>query len=180
MIEIIVIPIVCIGITAVSAFVLLLLKDRWFEPSREQIDEASRLFLKRLKSPDFAAVERHFGHALPECLIALHADQQELLRSDFFVAPTQADAENECWEIACYQPVDEQSIVDCWPGNEEYLAFADDGCGNEYLINPKETDPAVFFRDHETNELIQVCDRLTEFMKWPRLGIEIESHDSAG
>ena len=177
--EILTVAIVLISANVILAVVILALKDWWLEPSRVQIEEASRVLLQRLRSPDFVAVERHFGHPLPKCLLALHADRQELMRSDFSLAPTEVDAEEECWEIGCYQPLDEQSILDGWPGNEKYLVFAGDGYGNDYLIDPKEEDPAVFFFDHETSELIHVCDRFTEFMKWPRSGVQIESHDSA-
>ena len=180
MFEIITIPIVYIVPAVVLAMFALRLNDWWFEPSRDEIEEASRLFLQRLQSPDFAAVERHFGHPLPECLLALHADKQELMRSDFFVAKTETDAENECWEIAYYQPADEHSVRDASPDMEEYFAFAGDGCGNDYLIDPKQSDPAVLFCDHETGELTRVCNRFTEFMKWPRSRIKVESHDSAG
>ena len=177
--EIIAIPFACIGITVILAVAVLRLKDLWFEPSHEQVDEASRLFRKRLQSPDFATVERHFGHPLPECLLQLHSDKQELLQSDFFVASTKDTVENECWEIAYYQPLDGQSIRESWHRMGDYFAFASDGFGNDYLIDPKENDPAVLFYEHERGELTRVCDRFTEFMKWPRLGIKIESHDSA-
>ena len=43
---------------------------------------------------------------------------------------------------------------------------------NGYLIDPKEEDPAVLFHDHETGELSRVCDRFTEFMRWPRLEVK--------
>jgi hypothetical protein len=168
MFEIITLPVLCIGITFVLAIIALRIKDWWFEPSPELVTLALQKSLHRLQTPDFAAVERHFGHPLPECLLALHADKQELMRSDFFVARTEDDADNECWEIAYYQPVDERSVRNPSPGREGYFAFAIDGIGNDYLIDPKEDDPAVLFRDDVTGEVTGVCDRFTEFMKWPR------------
>ena len=168
MFEILVVPVIYIGITVVLAMIALRLKDWWFEPSPELVTLALQQLLHRLQTPDFAAVEQHFGHPLPECLLALHADKQELMRSDFFVAPAEDDADNECWEIAYYQPVDEQSVRNTSPGMEEYFAFAIDGIANDYLNDPKEDDPAVLFRDDVTGEVTRVGDRFTEFMKWPR------------
>jgi hypothetical protein len=44
-----------------------------------------------------------------------------------------------------------------------------EGCGNEYLIDPREDNPPVLFHDHETGELSRLCDRFSEFKDWPRL-----------
>ncbi len=168
MFDIVAVPVVCIGATVVLALIAVRLKDWWFEPSPELVTLDLQQRLHRLQTPDFDAAERRFCHPLPECLLALHANQQELMRSDFFVAPTEDDAENECWEIAYYQPVDEESVRTKSPGMEEYFAFAIDPIGNDYLIDPKEDDPSVLFRDDVTGEVTPVCDRFTEFMKWPR------------
>ncbi len=135
---------------------------------KEEASRYSRRCKERLQHPDFAAVERHFGHPLPACVQTLYANQQELMRGDFLVAASIDAAPETRWYIGFYMPADEESLRDAWPGLEKYFAFADDGSGDRYLIDPKEEDPPVLFHDHETGEISHVCDQFTEFMKWPR------------
>ncbi len=148
---------------------LLVARDWLTRPSKRKLEEYSRQFTERLRHPDLSAVEKHFGRPLPLCIRALYANSDELLRSDFEVANAVDAAPEAHWYIAFYQPADEQSVRDSWPGLEKYFAFADDGCGNGYLIDPKEEDPPVLFHDHETGEIARVCDHFTEFMNWSRL-----------
>ncbi len=163
--------VVIVGIFIGMPVALLLARDWFTRPSKKKIEEYSRQFTERLQHPDFPAVEKHFGRPLPTCVQALYADRQELLRGDFEVAAVRDAAPEHRWYVAFYQPADGQSAKDTWPGLEKYFAFADDGCGNGYLVDPKEEDPAVLFHDHETGELSGVCDRFTEFMRWPRMEV---------
>lgn len=151
---------------------LLIARDWFSRPSKEKIEEYSRQFTQRLQNPDFAAVEKHFGCPLPDCVKALYANTQELTRGDFEVAPSADVSEEERWYVAFYLPADEQSVRDTWPGLEKYFVFADDGSGNGYLIDPRENDPPVLFHDHEGGKFSPVCNRFTEFMRWPRLEVE--------
>jgi len=147
---------------------LLVFRDRFQRPSKKGIEEYSRRFTERLRHPDFAAVERHFGRPLPSCVQALYANHEELLRGDFETAATRDATPASRWYMAFYQPADGPSVKDAAPGMEKYFAFADDGCGNGYWIDPTEEDPAVLFHDHETGEVSLVCRHFTKFMRWPR------------
>src|SRR5262245_43167041 len=160
---------VIIGIFVVLPFLLLAARDWIRKPSKKKIEEYSRKFTERLQRPDFSAVQQHFGVPLPPPVQALYTNHQELFRENFEVAAMANAAPEDRWFVAFYQPADEQSARDAWPGLEKYFAFADDGCGNGYLIDPKSDDPAVLFHDHETSEISRVSERFTEFMKWPRL-----------
>ncbi len=103
----------------------------------------SRQFTERLQNPDLSAVKEHFGHPLPPSVQLLYANREELLRQDFEVAAVPDAGSERRWYVAFYQPADQQSAQDTWPGLEKYFAFADDGCGNGYLIDPQENDPPV-------------------------------------
>ncbi len=151
--------------------VAFMLAREWFSrPSTRAMQEESRRFVERLHRPDFAAVQRRYGHPLPTCVESLYRNHAELLRSNFEVAPTPDAAPDQRWYVAFYCPVDDESVnEETWPGLEKFFAFADDGFGNGYLIDPREEDPTVHFHDHEAGELSRVCDRFTEFMTWPRL-----------
>lgn len=148
---------------------MLCVRDWVTRPSKQQIDKAHTRFNERLRNPDLPAVEKHFGHPLPECLRSFYEDRQELLRGDFETAAIPNPAADDRWYVSFYQPADAESVESAWPGTEKYFAFANDGGGNDYLIDPKEQDPAVLFHDHETGDIQLVCEHFTEFMKWPRM-----------
>ena len=160
---------VVIGTLLLVPIAILLLRNWMTRPSKKQMGEYSRRFLQRLRQPDFPALENHFGCTMPAPLRALYGDEVEFLRSNFTVAPAATTPEAERWFIADYQPADLQSARDAWPGLERLFAFADDGSGNGYLIDPHLPDPPVLLNDHETGEATQTCPSLSEFMRWPRL-----------
>lgn len=159
-----------IGLFVVLPVVLLLIRDRIFfpRPTREQIEEHGRRFRERLRNPDFLSLEEHFGCRAPEALRRLHQDKDEVLRGDFLVVPPGAKEESEFHYVCYFCPVDADSIKDVLPGLEKYFAFADDGGGNGYLIDPTLDDPPVLYHDHESGEIEKVCDSLSEFLSWER------------
>ena len=58
------------------------------------------------------------------------------------------------------------SIV--WPGTEGFFPFANDGCGNRYILNPGEPDPVVYFYDHELHERESLNVSLSQFLATKR------------
>lgn len=131
-------------------------------PSKEKLDEHAHRFEHRLHHPDLEAIRTHFGHALPAALQALYEDTSELQRGDFdVIPPTGADPHYICF----YNPGDRENVEDSWPGCEQYYAFADDGSGNGYMVDPRLEDPPVLFHDHETGEIDEICDTLSTFMR---------------
>ena len=159
--------VLAVGVLAVGALWVI---DKLFrrQPSKAEMDEYSRHFQERLLKPDFAAVEAHFGAALPDSLKKLYADKNEILRGDFEVVTKVEGAKSDPWFIAFYEPADAESLRESWPGCEPYFAFANDGCGNEYLIKPGVPDPEVLFHDHETSEMTKVAGALTAFLASPK------------
>ncbi len=51
-----------------------------------------------------------------------------------------------------------------WPGTEGFFAFASDGSGNRYVINPREADPNVHFYDHELAQPESLNMSLSQFL----------------
>ena len=45
--------------------------------------ESDDEYMHRLLHPDFAAIERHFGHPVPAGLRYLYSDEHEITRTDF-------------------------------------------------------------------------------------------------
>ena len=165
------------GITLLAALFLWLV-DRWTCPrlTPEQAEEWNRQFNERLRNPNFAVVEEHFDHALPRAVKSLYQDRDEITRCDIDVAPA-ADADvDDRWYIAYYEPLDEQSWQHTFFDSRKYLAIANDGCGNTYIVDPRQADPEVLFHDHDDGEVSHICERLSEFLAWPRMKTEESDH----
>ena len=158
-----------VAIFVVIRLCYLLLSGRPKRMSPAEEAEYRRTFTERLHRPDFRALETHYGATVPLALRELYSSKAELARVGFEVA-SRIDADDEDrWFIANYQPADAEALKPFWRGTERYFAFASDGAGNEYLIDPRLPDPPVQFHDHETGDLDPVCGSLTEFLTWPRL-----------
>jgi hypothetical protein len=165
--------VLCIAVIVLAIFVLWII-DRIHcqKLSPEEIAEGVRRFIWRLENPDFNAIEAHYGHSFPEGLKLLYQNKEEVMRNEFEVASSSDSPEKDRWYIAFYEPADMDTVKGAWSGCEKYFSFANDGCGNDYFIDPTIDDPSVKFYDHETGEIEHVCDTFSEFMKWERIGIE--------
>ena len=135
--------------------------------SFEEIEADSKRHLDRLLNPDFAALEKEFGCSFPQELKRLYSDKDELKRENFEVRPPGAK-NSDAHFIAFYKPADIQSVRDGWEDCKGCFSFATDGCGNEYLVDPKQADPEVFFYDHEGGKRTKVADKLSTFLSWPK------------
>jgi len=165
--DIILTIVMLVGIFLVLPFLILWIRDKiFYRPSTpEEIKAATERFQKRLSSPDLEAVAKHFGCTLPQALRDLYSNPKELALSDIEVVPPNG---RDPVYICFYNPADEENVRDAWPGCEKYFPFADDGAGNELLIDPRLADPPVLWHDHETEEFETVASSLSEFMKWKR------------
>jgi hypothetical protein len=146
------------------------LNDRLFHRtlSKAEWEEYSERFRERLLKPDFAALEAHFDCAMPKELKDLYADKKEILRGGFEVLTDKSGAPEHSWPVAFYLPADLESLRDVWPDCKELFAFADDGCGNGYLIDPRKPDLEVLFHDHEDSQITRVGLNLAGFISAPR------------
>jgi len=151
---------------------ILWIRDKISEPSQEEMEEYSRRFRERLMNPDFEAVAKYFRHTLPQAIVELYQNQEELMRGDFKIALSKDSSEDEQWYIGFYMPADAEAVQLTWPGVEKFFAFANDGCGNDYIVDPTLDDPPVKFHDHETGEIIHVCDTLSQFMTWSKFEVD--------
>jgi hypothetical protein len=172
----ILVPIVCILTTVVIAFAFLLCRDLIFklifQPSKEKIAAFAKHFEERLLKPDFAGLEKHFGHALPQQLKSLYQNQVEILKKDFEVVGNDTGTGKHVWYISFYQPADLENLRDAWPAAKEVFEFANDGWGNGYTVDPRLDDPPVMFYDHEDGGWSRVANGFSEFMAMQRREME--------
>jgi hypothetical protein len=164
--DIIAILVILLGIP----LLIVWLNDKLFHrrPSKKELDEYSKRYNQRLLNPDFAALEFHFGCPILIKLKDLYANKEEIQRRDFEVLTKKSDGSEATWSVALYEPADLESLRDAWPDCKELFAFANDGCGNDYLIDPRKPLAEVLFYDHEGGEFVNVGLTLAEFITAPR------------
>jgi hypothetical protein len=123
--------------------------------------EQKARFEQRRLQPDYAAFKSHYGCEPPLSLRQLYGDRETLLDGDFEI---RLPSSRRPWSVAWFEPME----LDTWADIEGFYAFANDGCGNLYIVALQGDDPEVFFLDHETGEreALGVC--LSQFLATER------------
>lgn len=136
---------------------VLYLAGRWLH-WRRQNARATGLYRERLAHPDFAAVEAHFGVGLPSELKAFY--NQPLAEKSTVLL-----LESGEWDIAGFEVINGDSVELAFQGCESYVAIAQDGCGNQYLFDPRNPKGGVFFKDHVTGVQSPVSESVPSFLR---------------
>ncbi len=145
-------------VLAIPAIGIVLLWSKiWAPHKRRKKEENSRRWLERLQTPDFSAIEDHFGVAMPSAL-------KEFYAGDLVTGDCDLEINGDDWSIAFFEPLDKDSLRESWPGCGQFVSVANDGCGNEYVFDPRTEAKAVLFYDHETGEFDAVTPSLDEFL----------------
>ena len=146
-----------LGIVVFVIVLPLLLLARLRRARQLREEEQKAQFEQRQLHPDYAAFTSHYGCAPPPPLRRLYEDRENVLDGDFDVhLPLSRDT----WSVAWFEPMEDGE----WAGIEGFYSFANDGCGNLYLVSPRDADPEVFFVDHETGKREALGTRLSEFL----------------
>ena len=139
--------------------------------------EATERFRERLRTPDFDLFRRRFGCEPPQALKALLADASLLTDTGggFEVVLPGREGDSR-WFVAWVEPMDAEHLSGVvWPGTEGHYAFANDGAGDTYLIDPRESDPTVLYYEHETAKTRPVGATLSRFIAAPRIYADDEA-----
>jgi hypothetical protein len=151
------------SVSAVSIFYFL----NWIWEKEDK--RLKRAFDKRLLDPNFAALEEHFHHPMPQAIRLLHKDREKLTSTPFYVAASVDAPEENRWGIEHFLPADLLTVSDVPGGCKGYLPFAIETDGCIYLIDPTQDDPSVLLFDCWTEDITTVADHLSNFLTWPRL-----------
>ncbi len=159
------------GIFLVLPFLILRMLDKvlYRHPTTEEIQAETERLEERLLSPELEVLEEYFHCTLPSPFRELYGNANELVLTDVEILPP--DGSDPVY-ICFYKPADADNLHSQWPGCEKYFAFADDGCGNELLVDLRLYDPPVLWHDHETGEIETVASSMSEFMKWERQSVK--------
>lgn len=163
-------------VAAVIVVGILLAVARHHQTKRESnLKDYSARFKVRQLQPDFAAFASRYGCEVSPVLRALQSDPVRMHEGDFDVhLPSSPDP----YYVAWFEPMDDEHMSIVWPGTEGLYPFANDGCGNAYLVNPHDADSEVSYYDHETGERDLLAVRLSEFLTAKRTTDESDRNGS--
>ena len=157
-----------VGLVVVGFAVLTWLTSRAERRRRAEGSLVADRFRKRIESPDFAGLERRLGHPLSASLSALYADRDLVMSRDIVIAvPNPLERSKDSY-IAWFEPADAEALDNPMQGCEGLFAFADNGAGDQFLVDPKHPDPEVLYYLHETGEKASLGVRLSAFIAAPR------------
>jgi hypothetical protein len=122
---------------------------------------ADERYEKGLRQPDHTAFVARYGCPAPPALRQLYESSDRDLEGDFEV---KLGAFPKPFFVAYFMGIAEENMSLVWPGMEGYFPFASDGSGNRYLVNPRETDPNVYFYDHERQKAESLEISLSQFL----------------
>ena len=127
--------------------------------------ESSRRYERSLDAPEFGALEAHFQHPLPACFRELYSNQNLIRQTDILVeVPNPAENEQECY-IAFFEPATVAHASSSGSNAEGLFSFANNGAGDQFLIDPRQTDPEVIYYLHETGKRTDIGVTLSKFLK---------------
>lgn len=154
----------------VLAVFLLSLVDRYRYPqlSRKERERIQQELKDRLLNPDFESVEKHFEHSIPAALRSLYEDRDAILQMEFSTAKDAGVNERGRFYISSFEPMDMKNVNNSYIACEKYFCFANDGCGNSYMVDPGLSDPPVMFHNFEELKIEAVGSSLSEFLSWPK------------
>lgn len=130
--------------------------------------QSAREFERRLRAPDFLALERSIGVPLPPAVTLLYGDHPLVLGDGWRIAVANEGQGSPDSYLACFQPADLRSLRALGGGDARWLAFANDGTGDEYLVDLRQSDPDVIYLRHETGERFPLGVTLAQFIGLPR------------
>jgi hypothetical protein len=157
-----------VGLIAVGAAIMFWLMSRSERKQRARAAAASEKFEKRLASPDLDGLERHLGHALPASFCAMYQDRDLIMSDNILIGvPNPLENDDECY-VAWFQPADTENIGAAWPGCDGLFPIADDGAGDQFLVDLRQPDPEVIYHLHETAERRGLGVSLSAFLAAPR------------
>lgn len=152
-------------VLAVVVFVIVLplwWLSRLRRARRVKDDEQMARFEHQQLHPDYAAFTSHYGCEPPPVLRKLYEDREMVLDGDFEI---HLPSSRHAWTVAWFEPMEDGSWVDV----DGFYSFANDGCGNLYLVRPQDADPEVFFLDHEIGKREALGVHLSEFLAAKRI-----------
>ena len=98
----------------------------------------------------------------------MYQDRKLIDSDDLLVGvPNPAERSRECY-VAWFLPADLENSRDLWPGCEGLFPFADNGAGDQFLVDLRQADPEVIYHTHEDGKSTGLGVKLSAFLAAPR------------
>ncbi len=140
-------------------------------PSPARNRAAEERFRQRQRNPDWEAFRQHFDRDPSPVLKTLYSTT-ELFSDDrdhFKLELADKAGRKKRWYIAWIEPLDKEHLDGpTWPGTEGFYSFANNGSGDQYLIDPQSQDPEVIYYNHESRKMKPVGASLSQFLSAQR------------
>jgi hypothetical protein len=122
----------------------------------------------QLLNPDWAAIEAHYGVALPQVLKSFYANPEKVLQGEFEIKVPRKVVGSKRAFIATFTPID-PDCISIFEGFEQYMEIASDGGEGLYFISPRDNDSPVWHFDMEDYSLTNTGLSLGRFLSAERL-----------
>lgn len=98
----------------------------------------------------------------------MYQDRELINAHDVLIGiPNPLEKSKECY-IAWFEPADLENLLAPRPGCEGLFPIANNGAGDQFLIDLRQADPEVIYYLHETGERKEIGARLSAFLAAPR------------
>jgi len=134
-------------------------------------EAARKVWIERLRRPQFDEVEKICGGVLPDRLKLAYQQEEVILSEDVELAAPEAKAKQHFYYVAHFVPLDAERQNTTTDLSEfgRGCCFAADGMGNFYWVPVSDTpqmDAPVYFACHDPYGNEKVADSLDEFLSW--------------
>jgi len=157
----------CCAMAVISAAIFWV-QSRLEKKRRAEASAASAGFKKRLTNPNFAGLEEHFRSPLPASFRAMYENRELISSEDLLIGvPNPVERSRECY-VAWFMPADVESAQSPWPGCDGLFPFANNGAGDQFLVDLHQPDPEVIYHTHENGKSKGLGVSLSTFLAAPR------------
>ncbi|MEO5915346.1 MAG: hypothetical protein ABIS50_14025 [Luteolibacter sp.] len=120
-------------------------------------------YAKELLSPNWEAVESHYGTSVPQIWKDFYLDPKKILQMDFELAVKTSEIP-EGIHVQFFTPISELAVDGFFEGLEQYIDFASDGGGGRYVIDIREVDPKVYMHCYDIGRFRFTGFTLSQFL----------------
>jgi len=157
----------CCVLATISAAIMWA-QSRVEKERRAKGAAAEERFKKQLMNPDFAALEEHFHTPLPASFRAMYQDLELINSDDVLIGvPNPVEGNRECY-VSWFNPAHVESAQFPRPGCEGLFPFADNGSGDQFLVDLRQAEPEVIYHTHENGKSKGLGVGLAAFLAAPR------------
>jgi hypothetical protein len=137
---------------------------------KQKAEEARRnstaQFEAELLNPQFGVIEEVYGKPISQSLRALYEDTCELRKS--YVEKVISGKPVDQWIfVSCYWPLNRAHVDRQWSHDGKHYAFAGDGSGSEWVVDPTDDEAEISLFEHEAQELKPTGVTMAQFRSLP-------------